>query len=92
MINMPDWNVIAAIIFGIFVLYFLSRLFYRPLKLVFRGLLHITLGGAAILLYNLAGAYWGLTIGLNLISAAVVGAMGLPGLAMLIGLHYILRM
>ncbi len=91
MVSMPDWNVIAALIFGMFVLYFLSRLFYRPLKLIFRALLHIALGGVAIFLYNLVGTYWGLTVGLNVISSAIVGVMGLPGLAMLIGLQYILH-
>ncbi|NLY38567.1 MAG: SigmaK-factor processing regulatory BofA, partial [Firmicutes bacterium] len=37
----------------------------------------------------LVGTHWGLTIGLNVISALIVGIMGLPGLAMLIGLQYI---
>jgi inhibitor of the pro-sigma K processing machinery len=90
MIDFPEWNVMAAIVFGLFVLYFLSRLFYRPLKLIFTALLHLLLGGALIFLYNLAGAFWGITIGLNIISALIVGIMGLPGLAMLIGLQYFL--
>ena len=86
---LPDWNVIAAVVFGLFVLYFISRIFYRPLKIVFSTLLHVVLGGAAIYLYNLVGALWGLTIGFNVISALIVGIMGLPGLGMLIALQYI---
>ncbi len=84
-----DWNVIAAAIFGLFVVYFLSRAFYRPLRIVLRGILQIVLGGAVIFLYNLVAAMWGLTVGLNLITALIVGMMGLPGIGMLVGLQYI---
>ncbi len=86
---LPDWNVIAAVIFGIFVLYFISRLFFKPLKVIFYALLHLVLGGAVIFLYNLVGPLWGLPIGLNVISALIVGLMGLPGLGMLVALQYI---
>lgn len=86
---LPDWNVIAAVIFGLFVLYFISRIFFRPLKIVLAALMHIIIGGAVVFLYNLVGALWGLTIGLNVITALVVGLMGLPGLGMLIALQYI---
>jgi inhibitor of the pro-sigma K processing machinery len=85
----PEWNIIAAVVFGVVVLYIMWRLFYRPLRLVFTVLLHLLLGGALLYLYNLVGTHWGLTIGLNVISALIVGIMGLPGLAMLIGLQYI---
>ncbi len=86
---MPDWNVIAAAVFGLFVLYFISRIFYRPLKIIFSALLHLIIGGVVIFLYNLVGILWGLTIGFNVISALIVGIMGLPGLGMLIALQYI---
>lgn len=90
MFEFPEWNVIAAVVFGIFILYFLSRIFFRPFKLLLTALLHVILGGAVIILYNLAGSFWGLTVGLNIASALLVGIMGLPGLAMLIALQYIL--
>lgn len=87
----PDWNLIAAAIFGLLVIYFLSRLFFKPLKLLLKAILHIVLGGTMIVLYNMVGAAWGLTLGLNLISALVVGVMGLPGLGMLVALRYVLN-
>ena len=87
---MPDWNVIAAVVFGLFVLYFLSRIFFQPLKLLFKVGLHVLAGGALILLYNLVGGSWGLQLGLNVFSALAVGVMGLPGLLMLMALRYVL--
>ncbi len=89
MLDGLDWNLVAAVIFGIFMLYFLSRIFYRPLKLLLRLLLWTVLGGVMIYLYNFAGAIWGLDVGLNVISAFVAGVMGLPGLGALIGLKYL---
>jgi inhibitor of the pro-sigma K processing machinery len=89
MSDIPDWNLIAAAIFGLFVLYFILRMFYKPLKIVFITLMHIIMGGAVIILYNLAGSVWGLTVGFNVISAFIIGVMGLPGLGMLIALRYI---
>ncbi|HHX87992.1 MAG TPA: SigmaK-factor processing regulatory BofA [Firmicutes bacterium] len=86
----PQWNLIAAVVFTLFVLYVLSRILYQPLKVVLRILLHLLLGGGIIALYNVIGASWNLTVGLNVVSAFLVGVMGLPGLVMLIGLKYIL--
>ncbi|HPU01596.1 MAG: SigmaK-factor processing regulatory BofA [Firmicutes bacterium] len=86
-----DWNLIAAAMFGLAMFYFLVRVFYRPLKFLLRLLLSTVLGGVIIYLYNFAGALWGLAVGLNVISAFIVGVMGLPGLGALIGLKYLLR-
>lgn len=84
-----DWNLVAAVIFGLFMLYFLLRVFYKPLKLFLQVLLWTIMGGVVIYLYNLAGAIWGLAIGLNVISALIVGVMGLPGLGALVALKYL---
>ncbi len=84
-----DWNLIAAVIFGLFMLFFLSRIFYKPLKLLLRVLLWTALGGIIIYLYNFAGAIWGLAVGLNVISAFFVGVMGLPGLGALVALKHL---
>ncbi|NMA92160.1 MAG: SigmaK-factor processing regulatory BofA [Firmicutes bacterium] len=86
----PQWNLIAAIIFGLFVLYVLSRVLYRPLKAGLMLVLRLLLGGGVIALYNLIGVSWGLGVGLNAISSLLVGVMGLPGLLMIIGLKYVL--
>lgn len=34
MSDIPEWNLIAAAIFGLFVLYFVLRMFYKPLNCV----------------------------------------------------------
>ncbi|NLA26087.1 MAG: pro-sigmaK processing inhibitor BofA [Firmicutes bacterium] len=84
-----DWNLLAAAVFGLLMFLLLSRIFFKPLKYILRTLLWTALGGVIIYLYNFAGALWGLAIGLNIISAFVVGIMGLPGLGALIALKYL---
>ncbi len=86
----PQWNVIAALVFGLFVLYVLSRLLLQPLKAGLKLMLHVLLGGGVIALYNVIGVTWDLTLGLNVASALLVGIMGIPGLVMLIAIKYIL--
>lgn len=85
-----DWNLVAAALFGLLMLIFLARVFYKPLKILLRILLWTVMGGTVIYLYNLIGEGWGLAVGLNLISAFIVGVMGLPGLGALITLKYLL--
>lgn len=87
---MPEGSVIAAAVFGLFMLYVLSRIFYQPLKVLLRAAVHLVAGGLVIVVYNLAGATWNLAVGLNLVSALTVGIMGIPGLLMLIALRQIL--
>ncbi len=87
---MPEGSVFAAAVFGLFMLYILSRIFYQPLRVLLRAAVHLLAGGILIVAYNLAGSAWNLTVGLNLVSALVVGVMGLPGLLMLIALRHIL--
>ncbi|NLA11512.1 MAG: pro-sigmaK processing inhibitor BofA [Firmicutes bacterium] len=85
-----DWNLAAAMAFGLFMLYFVLRAFYKPLKLFLQVLLWVIAGGTMIFIYNFVGALWGLAVGLNVISAFIVGTMGLPGLGALIVLKYLL--
>lgn len=90
MVDGLDWNLAAAVLFGLFMLLFLLRVFYKPLRLLLRAAFLTILGGVVLYLYNFAGALWGLAVGLNIISAFVVGVMGLPGLGALVALKYLL--
>jgi inhibitor of the pro-sigma K processing machinery len=47
-------------------------------------LLRCALGFAALLLFNIAGGGFGLSVGLNVLNAGVVGLLGVPGFALLL--------
>ena len=70
---------------GAIVLIFLvGKIFLWPLKLVLKLAASSIIGGLAILIINALGAGFGLLIPLNLISAVIVGILGVPGVILLL--------
>lgn len=70
---------------GAIVLIFLvGKIFLWPLKLVLKLAASSVIGGLASLIINALGAGFGLMIPLNLISAAIVGVLGIPGVMLLL--------
>jgi len=65
------------------------RLVSTPLKLALRLIANTALGFGALWLLQLTGIS-GLTLGLNLFNALVVGILGLPGLGLLLMLQWVL--
>ena len=70
---------------GAIVLIFLvGKIFLWPLKIVLKLAASSLIGGLAILLINWLGAGLGGLIPLNLISAVIVGVLGIPGVVLLL--------
>jgi len=70
---------------GMVVLIFLiGKLFLWPLKMVLKLAANSLIGGLAILIINAIGAGFGIFIPLNMLSALIVGALGIPGAALLL--------
>jgi inhibitor of the pro-sigma K processing machinery len=88
MINF-DLNFILAFFFGIIVLYILARLLYFPFKIFIRFLVSAVLGGVMLAIFNVVGTIWGIQIGLNVITAAITGFMGVPGIVLILLLQRI---
>ena len=85
-----DLNVVLAVIFGVFVVYFVGRMLVTPARLVLRLVTTATVGAVALLVFNLGAGIFSFSIGVNTVTALVVGYMGLPGLAMLVLLQRML--
>ena len=70
---------------GMVVLIFLvGRIFLWPLKMILKLVVNSLMGGLAILVINAIGAGFGIFIPLNMLSALIVGALGIPGAALLL--------
>jgi len=54
------------------------------MKWILRILLNSALGFLALLLFNVLGSHFGMSVGLNILSAAVIGVLGVPGFALLL--------
>lgn len=66
------------------------RLVSTPLKMVLRVTLNSALGFGALWLLQYTSAISGITLGLNLFNALVIGVLGLPGLGLLVLLQWVL--
>ena len=70
---------------GMIILIFLiGKIFLWPLKLVLKLAANSLIGGLTILVINAIGAGFGIFIPLNVLNALIVGALGIPGAALLL--------
>lgn len=75
---------IAIGLLGLFVVGAVLRLFKTPLKMVVQVLGNTLLGFGTLFLLNLTTAITGISLGLNVLNALVIGILGVPGLGLLL--------
>ena len=86
-----DVTMILLIALGAFLMLLLSaKLLSAPLRVATKALLNTLLGLGALLVVNATGSITGLTLGLNLFNAAIVGILGVPGLGLLFLMQWVL--
>lgn len=81
-------NTIITYLACIFFLFIIGRVFILPLKSILKLIGNSILGGLLIFVINLIGGIWNFHIGLNIVTAIVVGILGLPGAILLIVLRF----
>ncbi len=74
----------------IIALIIIAKILSWPVKIIFKLLINIFLGGILLLVVNIFGAGFGLNIPFNTITALTSGILGIPGVILLIILQYIL--
>ena len=79
-----DLNALTAFAFAALLLYVIARLLLVPIRLIVKLMGNVFVGGILLVIFNVVGSFIGLTLGINLITALVVGFLGVPGLVMLI--------
>ena len=75
---------------GLVLLAVAARAFSAPVKLAARAALNTLLGLGGLILLNATSALTGLSLGLNLFNALVVGILGIPGLVLLLLIQWVL--
>ena len=81
-------NTIIIYLTCIFLLLIFGKIFAVPLRAILKLIINSVLGGILIFIINLIGGIWGFHIGLNILTAIVVGILGLPGAILLILLAF----
>jgi len=79
-----DFGVIAAYGLGIVLLYIVSRIFFMPLRLLWRLVYNAVIGGVMLWGLNFVGSHFGFTIAINPVTALVAGFLGIPGVILLV--------
>lgn len=74
---------IIMIMLAFCVLLVLFSVFEKPLKYAFKVLFNMTAGGCAISALNFIFAQTGIAVGINFVTLAFTGFLGVPGLAAL---------
>ena len=82
-------KIIAALLIGFFVIA-LIRVFRTPLRLALKLLCNTLLGFLALWVVRLTAGITGITLGLNLWNALVIGVLGLPGFILLLLVQWVL--
>lgn len=84
-------QVVLFFALGLVLLYLTGWLLTAPLKILLRLIISGILGGALLLLVNVIGGFFSVTITINPLSALVAGYFGLPGIILLLVLKLILK-
>lgn len=74
-----DIGIILTYSAGIMIIFMLSWILVIPFKLVGKFIINALLGGLLIIIFNLFSPFTGMNIGVNEITALIVGILGVPG-------------
>jgi len=89
-VNRMDFLVIVAYVAGVLFLYALGKMLMIPLRSIFNLIVNAVIGGGVLLVINFIGGFWGFVVGVNPITALVVGLLGVPGALLIIALRLLL--
>lgn len=74
------WVIYISCIIGIFIF---GKVFIVPIKAILKLIINSILGIILLYIVNLIGGIWNFHIGINAVTAIVVGILGIPGIVLL---------
>lgn len=74
------WVIYISCIIGIFIF---GKVFIVPIKAILKLIINSILGIILLYIVNLIGGIWNFHIGINVVTAIVVGILGIPGIVLL---------
>lgn len=84
------WELVASFAVGLALLCLIGYLLLVPMRLMWRLMAGSLLGALALMIINRFGALLNYSLPVNPLSALAVGALGLPGVALIAALKAIL--
>lgn len=86
---MENIQSVAVYVLGLILALLIARIMSKPLKFMLRIVFNTLIGGVILILINTIGAEWGILMGVNPVTAAITGILGVPGIILLFVLKYI---
>lgn len=77
--GIADVGIILAYSAGIMLIFMISWIFVKPLKFLGRLILNSLLGALFLIIFNYFSKYTGIYIGVNEVTALILGVLGIPG-------------
>ena len=75
---------------AIIILYVILKLIALPVKVIIKLIANALIGGIVLFLINLIGVQFGFILDITWITALIVGFLGIPGVVIVILLHFFL--
>ena len=77
--GIADVGIILAYSAGIMLIFMVSWIFIKPMKLLGRLILNSILGALIMMIFNYFSKFTGVYIGVNEVTALLLGILGVPG-------------
>ncbi|MDO4534842.1 MAG: pro-sigmaK processing inhibitor BofA family protein [Clostridium perfringens] len=90
-INSLTLQDILMILIGLILAVILLRLIFGSIKKIAGLMINSVLGAILLMIVNYFGAYFGISVGINLLTAIIAGVFGIPGILFLIVFQNFIR-
>ena len=77
------FGTVVGYLLGILIIFVAAKIFFAPLKVILKFIINSIVGIGVMLIINLLSPVLNIYIGINAVSALVVGILGVPGLCLL---------
>ncbi|HCF49699.1 MAG TPA: SigmaK-factor processing regulatory BofA [Syntrophomonas sp.] len=88
---MPGINVAIAAIVVVVILYFVLKMFLKPIQLLWKLALNSVVGLVLLMIFNYLASYFAFFIPINIITILIAGFLGVPGVLLLVAFQYLLK-
>ena len=87
---MASFSTILVYILAVLGICLIAKIFSAPIKLVMKLLANAIVGAIALIIINWIGGFFAFHIDLNFITALIAGALGVPGIIVLLIIEMII--
>ncbi|GAA0182609.1 pro-sigmaK processing inhibitor BofA family protein [Clostridium sediminicola] len=77
-------------IVGLVLLFLIAKIIALPFKILWKLIVNAILGGVFLVVFNILGGFFNITLAINIWTALIAGFFGIPGIIFLLVFKFIL--